>query len=398
MTMTATHPDLAALLRAVAADPACDTVRLVLADWLDENAEPERVPCPACRGRCRIPPNGPLYRTDPLGWNAGVPCVLCEGVGTVPDRGRADRAELLRVQCELVKHGPPRKRLEAESVTIRRGRIYFNIFGTSRVRPEVGERADVLNTTAKRGERAAFPGVLITDAARGFFEGQIDSESVEDAAGPLRSREAALLAAHPEWRPACPECERRAEAPPLSHTTYHDCKTGRVGRIERGLLVEVAVPRLADLMELGPPKRVVCPDCILWKGRVPRDCRCGGTRRVEVRDWRPTAWATRELLADPWRLAGLTAVRCGDRVPHDTPFRVGRANGNWLEDTGHIIAPHIIPVPLFTMMWDAAPTKNRLPYNGGRWLTHDTPDAARDALAAALAAWVRGQAGEKRAP
>lgn len=27
-------------------------------------------------------------------------------------------------------------------------------------------------------------------------------------------------------------------------------------------------------------KRVVCPDCINWKGRVPRDCRCIGSRRL----------------------------------------------------------------------------------------------------------------------
>jgi uncharacterized protein (TIGR02996 family) len=37
-----TDPDYAALLRAVLADPADDVPRLILADWLDEHREPER--------------------------------------------------------------------------------------------------------------------------------------------------------------------------------------------------------------------------------------------------------------------------------------------------------------------------------------------------------------------
>lgn len=101
----------------VCENPADDTPRLAYADWLDENAG--TVPC----GKCT--PNFQTASGNGLGWllaggsGHGDPyfhigCETCggdglvheleatgrEGSGTVPD-GRAERAELIRVQCEL---------------------------------------------------------------------------------------------------------------------------------------------------------------------------------------------------------------------------------------------------------------------------------------------------------
>jgi uncharacterized protein (TIGR02996 family) len=82
-----------ALLAAIAAQPGEDTPRLMLADYLDENAG--RVECPTCKGKG----DGVMY-ADSL-W-PGERCRACKGTGTVPDEP-ADRAELIRVQVELVK-------------------------------------------------------------------------------------------------------------------------------------------------------------------------------------------------------------------------------------------------------------------------------------------------------
>lgn len=111
-----------ALLAAIAADPDDDTRRLAYADWLDEQDE-------------------------------------------------HDRAELIRVQCELLKPWP-------------------------------------------------------------MTEPHSDGPICRCERCVIRSRERELIDAHPEW-------------------TQWPCL-----------------------------KRVVCPDCINWKGRVPRDCRCIGSRRL----------------------------------------------------------------------------------------------------------------------
>jgi len=77
-----------ALLRAVLAEPGCDTARLVFADWLDDHGS--MLPCGACDG----------------GWlpKAGTPdagmvsrCPACSGSGRVPDADAA-RAALIRYQ------------------------------------------------------------------------------------------------------------------------------------------------------------------------------------------------------------------------------------------------------------------------------------------------------------
>lgn len=100
--MTATTCDTgAALLRAVLADPASDTARLIYADWLDEHADD---PCPGCDGR------GEVRYCDAAGDMDDEPCRECGGGlaggyrrGSGKTVGRRDRAEFVRVQVELLR-------------------------------------------------------------------------------------------------------------------------------------------------------------------------------------------------------------------------------------------------------------------------------------------------------
>jgi hypothetical protein len=114
--MTATTRDETEFLAAIARDPDSDMPRLAYADFLQETAG--TVPCPRCsehRDDPASPPRAePGYHPerDPAsgrhegGWtncktcNGGGP--RCISPGTVPD-DRADRAEFIRVQCELAR-------------------------------------------------------------------------------------------------------------------------------------------------------------------------------------------------------------------------------------------------------------------------------------------------------
>jgi len=83
-----------ALLRAILAHPDEDTPRLAYADWLDERAED--VACDRCRGLQIVPWDG----VGPA--RTAMHCTACAGAGLVSD-GRRERAEFIRVQCELAK-------------------------------------------------------------------------------------------------------------------------------------------------------------------------------------------------------------------------------------------------------------------------------------------------------
>jgi uncharacterized protein (TIGR02996 family) len=93
--MTATDTE-SALLAAVRANPGEDAPRLVLADWLEENAG--TVACGACKGEGKIGVgnNGNPYMAK---------CDECNGSACVSD-GRAELAEFVRVQVELAKRNP----------------------------------------------------------------------------------------------------------------------------------------------------------------------------------------------------------------------------------------------------------------------------------------------------
>lgn len=81
--------DEEAMLRPILLAPADDGPRVVYADWLDERAG--TVPCPRCRGGLLI------------GY-ANEPCPVCRG-DCVASNGNAERANLIRVQCELARLG-----------------------------------------------------------------------------------------------------------------------------------------------------------------------------------------------------------------------------------------------------------------------------------------------------
>ncbi len=85
-----------AFLRAVCEEPHEDAHRLAFSDWLEENAG--TVPCDKCGGEG--------WSSDWQGGPGSSKCYTCRATGRVPD-GRKERAEFVRVQCELACHCPP---------------------------------------------------------------------------------------------------------------------------------------------------------------------------------------------------------------------------------------------------------------------------------------------------
>lgn len=116
-------PQEQAFLDAILEAPADDTPRLIFADWLDENAAIGEAPCPVCSAYPNHPDNpyrgSPGYRhrpeCDPAsgrregGWTNCKEC-NCGGARYVragivrQSNGFAERAELIRVQCELANN------------------------------------------------------------------------------------------------------------------------------------------------------------------------------------------------------------------------------------------------------------------------------------------------------
>lgn len=91
--------DDAPFLRAILSAPDDDTPRLVFADWLDDTAGEKT--CPACNGAAvRWKGDITLVGKD----RYEVPCNTCSGSGRVSD-SRHERAEFIRVQCELAATG-----------------------------------------------------------------------------------------------------------------------------------------------------------------------------------------------------------------------------------------------------------------------------------------------------
>lgn len=76
-----------ALLRAVIAEPDDDLPRLAFADWCEEYARTERVPCPTCSRYA----DEPCPQCDGAGWHNEMgpntfprTCPICEGAGEFP--------------------------------------------------------------------------------------------------------------------------------------------------------------------------------------------------------------------------------------------------------------------------------------------------------------------------
>lgn len=107
-------------LKAIRLNPADDTARLVYADWLDEHADPP--PCPKCKGtglrpkvlasdandyscsKCGEKSNMYGHWRPNSGWACEPPeCKECKGSRAIPTTN-SDRAEYIRLQCELRKY------------------------------------------------------------------------------------------------------------------------------------------------------------------------------------------------------------------------------------------------------------------------------------------------------
>jgi uncharacterized protein (TIGR02996 family) len=275
-----------ALLAAIAAHPEEDTPRLMLADWLDENVGHST--CPACKGLC-----GQMRKRYTKGAGGAAEywenCPTCSGSGsgTVPD-DRADRAELIRVQVELVKW------LEVD---------YNRI-------------------------------------------------------GDLQRRQSALIAKHPEWRPACSVCGGRSHMGGMTDEKCDHCNnTGRTGTPTRGFLEVVTVPTLATVLR----RFWVCR-----RGtRHTTDmgiCTCCMSREGQWSECEPTPWA-RDLVRhrDRWPL--LREVRIADRVPE----RWSDSRFMWHNDDS--VEPDDLPMIVFRELHST---------------TLSTPDAALAALGAAV--------------
>jgi uncharacterized protein (TIGR02996 family) len=224
-----------ALLAAIAAHPEEDTPRLMLADWLDENVGHST--CPACKGLC-----GQMRKRYTKGAGGAAEywenCPTCSGSGsgTVPD-DRADRAELIRVQVELVKW------LEVD---------YNRI-------------------------------------------------------GDLQRRQSALIAKHPEWRPACSVCDGRSHMGGMTDEKCDHCNnTGRIGMPTCGFLEVLTVPTLATVLR-------ECPDCTDGRWRNGSDGIC---RTCDNRKWAPTTWAS-DLVRNRDRWPLLREVRIDAYYPYE---------------------------------------------------------------------------------
>lgn len=91
-----THPDWAALCRKIGERPDDDTVRLVAADWLEEHSRAGL--CEECVDGWKVSRTR-NYQSDDYSTSYSQ-CPACHGSGRVSD-GRAERAEFIRVQCEI---------------------------------------------------------------------------------------------------------------------------------------------------------------------------------------------------------------------------------------------------------------------------------------------------------
>lgn len=316
--------DLRLLRKAIYEQPAEDAPRLMLADELDA-LDPVRVTCPQCDEGWR--PKKSITLVASPGMTSRCPqCVATPG--TVIDPTREQWAELIRVQCELV-------RLTAGLNWSERYERWHD---------------------PKKGEYVAMTGGL------------------EKTPG-LRARESTLLAALDHCRPKCPmQCNKGR----LYGSDWPNCTAcDGTGRLPMTWHRGGASCRVSSLSDVWEPKP--CPACTDNKGfrwgRVA-DCRtCKGTGNAE--GWQPTPLG-RELGALPL----LERVECGDKRPFfyiDSPkfgwsrefgwsmeFGWSRDRPTYRDSPQEVLPPHI---------WDLLPAGN----------VYDTPEAARDALSRAVA-------------
>jgi hypothetical protein len=176
--------------------------------------------------------------------------------------------------------------------------------------------------------------------------------------GDLQRRQSALIAKHPEWRPACSVCGGRSHMGGMTDEKCDHCNnTGRIGTPTRGFLESLTVPTLATVLR----RFWVCR-----RGtRHTTDmgiCTCCMSREGQWSECEPTPWA-RDLVRhrDRWPL--LREVRIADRVPE----RWSDSRFMWHNDDS--VEPDDLPMIVFRELHST---------------TLSTPDAALAALGAAV--------------
>lgn len=110
MSVEETVPIQVVAYRDICQHPEDDTLRLQYADLLDEIGD-ERVPCPKCKGEKTVPYCSRfMYSCAELNVECDCgslkSCDKCDGDGTVLSTANRDRAEFIRVQCELERYDP----------------------------------------------------------------------------------------------------------------------------------------------------------------------------------------------------------------------------------------------------------------------------------------------------
>jgi uncharacterized protein (TIGR02996 family) len=399
------HPDLLHLLSGCRADPDSDAPRLVLADYLDEQAQanPVRVACPKCSGsgwkyagptgepRCpdcgnsmqnKTPHGAPSRKRCAhckLVWTPPK-CHPCDAVGAVLDTDFADRAELIRVGCELAS-------IACETPSI--GAVIE------------GKPAPCYQCRPRNG-RDCVPWCAPCQRRDEFL-----------------ARKSALLAAHPDWKPLCPVCQGKGWTPSpdpaggseLKNECGHCSGTGRVGTFSRGLL-SVPVPSLRTIWEREqmPTYRAIsniyCPHCKEGKliersdiqdvrdGINPKWCPLCWTVHLAEHsgfrdgDWKLTPWAVTLRDGFPW----VAEVPVADRVPSDWQ-NVGEPSWVWTVRTSNQIETSgDVPRSLFDLLTRGTPNRDDPPWV----MYYDTAAAANTALAraVALALFAPGQSSE----
>ncbi len=324
--MTTSTPTIDALLAACQREPDEDTPRLMLADELEQQ-EPVRVVCPKCQGTGYV-----SYEESPYGGTTTSSCHACQQ-GTTIDTAAHDRAELIRVQCELERDVGAIAAWQA------------------------GRYQDSPDLFAAHGERRHYisklESVLIAEHGKRWRTGP-KCEKCEGRGGNDYD-------AMNKWD--CAACGATGDAGGLTRcfNYSHDHGNGTVHgedelvRIEwhRGFM-RVIVPTLADAVE---EFEIVCPYCeeasmdpetgVCECGR--RDCENGAT------DYRPTPWLAAVCEHHPFVLECVAL----DQVPT-------REEGGW--------------------EWYGLPDKLNTPETKA---TFDTADLAITALSRAIVRFAR---------
>ena len=186
--------DEAALMRAVLDHPHDDLPRLAYADWLEENAE--TAACGRCGGDRERSWQEPVY-----GGFVTVSCPSCGGTGYVAD-ARAERAEFIRVQCELARIGNPHPDSPKGSMCgdpacpcirrwplgVRERKVWAGHGRAAEWFPDIGMAVTIGQSVSDAAERA---GLRVAFIRRGFVE------AVTLPLATFREHAAALFAAHP---------------------------------------------------------------------------------------------------------------------------------------------------------------------------------------------------------